>query len=193
MIGGGFDESWFEELTPEGNKPIDSLNETLGCHTGSHIGLNLENPQPGFEYQWCLNPARPGGGHGDHLFIQSIGGQIVLDTDAEYAHYNSLYGEKSMDSIQQYRELVLVRITEDAARERREAVAEKSRRKLQMSGSGFLDGAGGDELAQGSNDGGGATRFSRRDHNTRLQSHGPNGPEPTEVWTPGDGITSRNR
>ena len=57
-LGGGSDREWIERLSSEGNRtnhglPVDG--EVVGCHVGPYAGLNLVNPQPGYEYIWMLN------------------------------------------------------------------------------------------------------------------------------------------
>ncbi len=59
MIGSGSDRKWLTPLDTQGNANPGSLgveDDVTGCHAGAYSGLNVCNAQPGFEYQWPLNP-----------------------------------------------------------------------------------------------------------------------------------------
>ena len=57
ILGGGADREWLEPLDEVGNREPDDdvevdFEKMIGCHTGVFSGLNVYDPQPGFEYIW---------------------------------------------------------------------------------------------------------------------------------------------
>ena len=93
MLGGGSDREWTEPLAADGNRRNIPLDErVVGCHTGNYIGLNVVNPQPGFEYAWYLSPSRSGASPADAFAIYSVGGHVVNETDPERAYLSKIEG-----------------------------------------------------------------------------------------------------
>jgi hypothetical protein len=87
MLGGGKDTSWLQPLDDEGNRRPDDdigLETMIGCHAGAYSGLNVVNPQAGFEYKWERNTGP------DLLRARQHGGQVVHKGDQEMAAMWSL-------------------------------------------------------------------------------------------------------
>lgn len=188
MLGGGSDLEWLEPLDSEGNRRADHLpveGQMVGCHVGVFAGLNLMNAQPGFEYQWMLNPSRSGANPADSLQIHMIGGQIVKDGDDEFAAFKVMEGMESspLDTSTMYKELVLVRIPVERQRARMAAVQKKNARMLRKGPEeSFVGRASALESERYS--GRGPTRFALRDHQTEFKHDR----DTAEVSLPDSGI-----
>jgi hypothetical protein len=186
-LGGGSDREWLEPLDSEGNRnpeiPIEQ--RVIGDHVGPYAGLNLYNAQPGYEYQWCLNPARPGSGPADSLLIHEIGGQVVRDEDPEMAAFQKMEGLEAtgVDTATIFRELCLVRIPAERQRQRMQENRDKNNRMLRRGPEeSFVNRASYDERERYS--GRGPTRFAMRDHQTTFNHDN----DVVEVSLPDSGI-----
>ena len=192
MLGGSESREWLEAPTSEGHTRMDYVgiqDQTFGCHTGPHAGLNIVNPQAGCEYMWLRNPeaARDTAEMMSSRFeIASLDGEIVSLDDPEYAAYTKMFDKQSpIDSQTIYRELCLVRIPADKLQAKRDAEAEVSRQAIQPGGEAYVQQATTAELQAGE---GQATRFRRRDHGTQVREGGHDGAPVLESWTPDEGI-----
>jgi hypothetical protein len=187
MLGGGSDREWLEPLDAEGNRNPDLPIEdrVVGCHVGPYAGLNLYNPQPGFEYEWLLNPEGSLGGPAASLAIHEIGGQVVREGDPELAVFKTMegMGASATDTSTIFKELILVRIPEERQRARMQAHLEKNNRMLRkgpeesfVGKASYLEG----ERYSGR----GPTRFALRDHQTEFKHDR----DTVEVSLPDSGI-----
>lgn len=171
MLGGGADREWLEPLDYEGNRTNLPIEErVVGCHVGPYAGLNVCDPQPGFEYQWCLNPSRSGAGPADAMAIHAIGGQVVTMDDPEFAAYQKLegMGNAPLDMSTIYKELVLVRIPSERQAQRRQENLEKNAKMLRRGpAESFVAGASAAEQSARYNERG-PTRFAMRGHQTEF-------------------------
>ena len=191
-LGGGSDREWLEKLDSEGNRnpELGVEDRVVGNHTGSCSGLNLFNPQPGFEYQWMLNPARSGGHPGDAMEIHKVGGQVVVDGDPEYAAFKMMEGLQAtgVDTNTVFNELVLVRIPAEKQRERMQRHLDANARMLRKGPEeSFVNQASYDENERYS--GRGPTRFAMRDHQTIFK----HGHDTVEVSIPDSGIVRTDK
>ncbi len=164
------DREWMEPLDAEGNRMNLPIEErVVGNHVGPYAGLNICDPQPGFDYQWMLNPSRPNANPSDGLAIHAIGGQVVLDGDPEFAAFKKLEGmtNSALDTSTLYKELVLVRIPEERQAQRRQENLEENARRLRRDPADvFVSGTSHLESEQYS--GRGPTRFALRGHQTEF-------------------------
>jgi hypothetical protein len=188
MLGGGFDRSWLEGLDSEGNRnpEIGVENRVVGCHVGPYAGLNIYDAQPGWEYQWMLNPSRSGAGPADSLLIHEIGGTVVSEGDPEFAAFNSMEGMEAspLDTSQMFRELVLVKIPQERQAQRRRENMEKNARMLRAGPEeSFVNRASDLEREPRYNDRG-PTRFAMRGHQTQFNHDR----DTVEVSLPDSGI-----
>ena len=138
MIGSGAPREWLIPLDTSGNRDGEALDiegQVVGCHTGPYMGLCVHNPQPGFEYQWELNPNRggafdPAASHRVH----QLGGQIVRAEDPESAVYQKMQGgidqPAPLDSNTVFNELVFVRIPAENLRRHRMELVELNNKRL---------------------------------------------------------------
>jgi len=187
MLGGG-EERWMTPLDAEGNTDMTEhgvFENTIGCHDGDFIGLNVRNPLPGHEYVWLLNPNRTGGGMGDALAIQRLKGHIVTGEDPEMSVMEGLEGvdKQFLDTCSSFRELVLVRVPEEVMRARREQEHEKNLKMLKFGpAETFVSQA--DPLERTMYGNKGPTRFSQSDHSTYFNEGGQDG----EPHMPDSGI-----
>jgi len=184
MQGGGYDREWYAPLTPEGNRVTeDALDDTIGCHTGPYAGLNVPNPQPGYEYCWQLNTPR-------EVYRSELwGGEVVQGEDPEFAAYREDPDQTTVDTSRLYNELVLIRTPIEKVRARQ---LEEQRRAEEMvfgSGEDFVDRASALEADYGRRGGrrDGLTRFHRGDHRTEVETDG----KTTEFVTPEGGRVRR--
>jgi hypothetical protein len=183
MQGGGYDRKWYEPLKPDGNREIDIPEETIGCHTGPYAGLNVANPQPGYEYTWQLND------HRQILLSRMRGGEVVTGSDPEFSVYSANIEDMDttpLDSSQLYKELVLIRTPIEKVREQRLQEQQKAEAMARGSVRDYLDQVGPVEADYGRRDGRGPTRLTRSDHSMELEEDG----RTTAVWTP-HGIVRR--
>ena len=186
-LGGGNDRSWLEPLDSEGNRNPDLGIEhrVVGCHVGPYAGLNVYDPQPGFEYQWMLNPEGNMGGPAASLQIHTIGGQVVKDGDQEFAAFKVMEGMQATgtDTSSIFNEVILVRIPEARQRQRQQENLEKNARMLRKGPEeSFVNRASHDERERYS--GRGPTRFALRDHQTEFNHDR----DTVEVSLPDSGI-----
>ena len=187
MLGGGSDREWIETLDSEGNRNpgLDVEEHMIGCHVGPYSGLNVFNPQPGFDYEWLMNPSRSGGGPADAIAIQILQGQIVKEEDPEFAAFRAMDGMENvpLDTSTMFRELVLVRIPEEVQHARRKETADKNAKMLRKGPEeSFVNSASAAERERYS--GRGPTRFAMRGHQTEF-THGR---DTVEVSLPDSGI-----
>ena len=190
MLGGGSQREWLEPLDSEGNRRGHDLlveGRMVGCHLGNFAGLNVCDPQPGFEYEWMMNPSREGANIADGMRIQQLGGQVVKDGDPEFAafkHMEGMGGGTSLDTSTIYKELVLVRIPAERQRARLAAINEKNKRMLRRGPEETFVG-GASELEQSSRyNERGPTRFAMGDHRTEFKHDR----DTVEVSLPNSGI-----
>ena len=162
-----------------------SPGTVIGCHTGQHEGLNVTNPQPGYEYSWAIND-RAG-----HTGIMTSGAQVVQANDPEYAVYQTnLHDPKhatSLDSTHTFNELVLVRTsiaTVEAKRAREQAQRDSMLRGSAVEES-YLGGADAEQRALEANYGESNYRIMGPEHATsnRAGGIGESAPE-TSRWAP---------
>lgn len=190
MIGAGANREWLVPLDVEGNRPSehhDIDGTVVGSHTGPYAGLNIYNPQPGFEYQWELNPHK--GGQFDPASshrIHQLGGQIVRTEDPEFAVYQKMEGGADqpapLDSNTVFNELVLVRIPSENLRRHREELDTKNQRRLRRGPEeAFVNNTGSTEASYTSR---GPTRFRLSDHRSEFHQGG----RAEEISTPDSGI-----
>ncbi len=181
----GDDRSWFVPLDDEGNRPMDSFVDdsealpTLGCHTGNAAGFNIVNPQPGYTYAWENNT------EADRIRAKMRGGEFVQPGDQESSTLSrmaGLYGDGFGDGTTQ-RGLVLVRYSEDAVRQRREAEQAKAEAIRTGGAEEFLRGI---TNAEAEASGGEHTRFRHKSHSLTTYSDG--GKNQISHWSPEDGI-----
>jgi len=188
MLGGGSQREWLEPLDAEGNRRSDDLpidGQLVGCHIGDYAGLNLVNPQPGFEYEWLLNPATARNSTAASLQIHSLGGQIVSEGDPEFAAFKLMEGLEStpLDTSTMYKELVLVRIPVERQRARMAKIEEKNKKMLRRGPEeSFVGRASALESERYS--GRGPTRFALRSHQTDFKHDS----DSVEVSLPDSGI-----
>ena len=186
-LGGGYDRAWLTELDPYGNTKMDAYDvyeDTQGSHAGDFAGMNVCNPQPGFEYVWELNPQRQGARVADGMKIFQNQGQIVKEGDPEMAALGKMIGVEVsfLQTTAQFQELVLVRYPAEVMQVRREKIDEMNKQQLRKGpAEGFIARADPLESMYSS---GGATRFRRSDHNTTFMAND----QETEVHTPDAGI-----
>jgi len=182
MQGGGYDRQWYESLREDGTKEMDIGAETIGCHTGPYAGLNVANPQPGYEYSWQINDPR-------EIYRSQIkGGEVVQGSDPEFSVYqNEDPNQTSLDTSQLYKELVLIRTPIEKVREQR--LEEQRRAEIMVRGSveDYANQASALEADYGRKDGRGSTRFARAEHMVEYEADG----KTEAVWTPDSGIVRR--
>jgi hypothetical protein len=189
MLGGGADRSWLEPLDAEGNRrndlPVE--DQMIGCHLGNFAGLNVLNPQPGFEYEWMLYPPTARNSTAASLEIGRLGGSMVREGDPEYAAFSEMEGMQgsAIDTAVVYNnELVLVRIPVEKQRARMAAIEEKNQRMLRKGPEdAFVGGASGLEQSPRYNERG-PTRFAMRDHQTEFKHDR----DTVEISIPSSGI-----
>jgi hypothetical protein len=182
MQGGGYDRKWYEPLDSQGVRNMDIPEETVGCHTGPFSGLNVVNPQPGYDYCWQINDPR------EILRSRMQGGVVVQGSDPEFSVYQNEDPEQTpLDTSQLYKELVLIRTPIETVRERR--LKEQHRAEVMARGSvnDFVDQASPAEADYGRRDGRGSTRLTRGDHSIEIEADG----RTEAIWTPGSGIVRR--
>jgi len=186
MLGGGSDREWLEPLDSDGNRTNLPIEErVVGCHVGPYAGLNVVDPQPGFEYQWMLNPSRSGASPADSLRIHVIGAQVVRDEDPEFAAFQKMEGMTAspLDTSAIFKELVLVRIPSATVEKHRRENLEKNARMLRKGpAESFVSRAS--QLESEKYSGRGPTRFASRDHHTEFKHDR----DSVEVSLPDSGI-----
>ncbi len=187
MLGGGYDREWLEPLDSEGNRnpELPITERVIGCHVGPYAGLNLYNAQPGYEYEWLMNPNRAGANPADSLLIHEIGGQVVKDDDPELAVFKTMEGMEgsAVDTSTVFRELVLVRIPAERQAARMQAHVDKNNKMLRKGPEeSFVNRAS--HLEGERYSGRGPTRFALRDHQTQFK----HGHDTVEVSLPDSGI-----
>ncbi len=169
--GGGAQE-WLQELTPEGNIVTEGDLDIRGCHKGFYTGLNVVNPQPGFEYQWPLNNLR------SIQLARQRGWRQVQGDDPEMAGFRtSIMGDHDdsdqvtpLDTSDVFQDVVLMRIPSEQLGEIREGQANDRKASLQGGGtSAYLHGARHDEIMSGH---GRTTRFAHAHHGVELTEGG---------------------
>jgi len=190
VIGAGADREWLIPLDTEGNRPSEHYNiegNVVGCHIGPYAGLNVNNPQPGFEYQWEVNPHKGGSFNpaASHR-IHQLGGQIVKTDDPEFAVYQLMEGGSNqpapLDTNTVFNELVLVRIPAENLRRSREELSALNQRRLRRGPEeAFVNHTVGAEASYSSR---GPTRFRLADHRSEFHQGG----RAEEISTPDSGI-----
>jgi hypothetical protein len=187
MLGGGSEREWLEPLDSEGNRNPDLpiTERVVGCHVGPYAGLNLYNPQPGFEYEWLCNPEGHLGGPAAALQIHEIGGQVVTDSDPEIAAIKTMEGMESnpLDTSTVFKELILVRIPAERQHQRMQEIADKNKRMLRRGPEESFVGRA-SSLESERYSGRGPTRFAMRGHQTDFNR----GHDTVEVSLPDSGI-----
>jgi len=190
VLGGGADRLDLEPLDFEGNRDMDNLEASLGCHVGDSAGLNLFGAQEGFVYSWANDNDR------DRLLVRSRGGQIVQAGDPEMAAYQAMVGhtQTDLDSAHTgYPGVILVRTPIEIERRRREE--EDQRRRALLRGGGVESTyiqrglRNPEEAAAGAAAGRSSLRFARKDHVTRVTAGPSEEAQVLDGWGPGDGIS----
>ena len=190
MLGGGSDRLDLEPLNFEGNRDLDNLDASYGCHAGDSAGLNVFNPQVGFVYSWANDNAR------DRLLVRQRGAQIVQSGDPEMAAYQSMIGHTAtdLDSAQTgYPGVILVRTPIEIERRRRGEEAQRRRALLRGGGaeSSYIQSGlrNPEEATARASAGRTSLRFARRDHGTRVTAGSGEEAPVVDAWGPGDGIS----
>ena len=184
ILGGGADRAWLEPLDPEGNRDPgyegeEEFDSMVGCHTGNFFGLNVCNPEPGFEYVWERNTDK------DKLRCVRQGGRMVDANDREFAAVRNILGVPEgspLDSLNIYNDVVLFKYPESAIRRKREQEQKKARNMVRGGAKAFIDRASEaeKEIARGR-----ATRFARSDHTIEAEDISGN---LVDHWGPEKGI-----
>jgi hypothetical protein len=182
MQGGGQDRAWYGPLLEDGTREMDLGERTIGCHTGPYAGLNVVNPQEGFEYRWGLNDPR------ELLRARMAGSEVVQADYPEYSAYRALDDptRTSIDTSELYQELVLLRTPTEKVRERRQREQEMAERSVRGSVDSYTDRAGALEADLARRDGK-PTRFARSDHMVEFEEDG----RAASVWTHESGVVRR--
>jgi len=186
-LGGGTDREWCERLDSDGNRNphIGVEEQVVGCHVGVYAGLNLYNAQPGWEYQWMMNPSRTGSSPADSLQIHQIGGKVVQADDPEFAAFNKMEGMQAspLDTSNIFNELVLVKIPAERMAKRRQENVDKNARMLRAGPEeSFVRQAS--DVESERYQGRGPTRFAMRGHQTQFNHDR----DTVEVSLPDSGI-----
>jgi hypothetical protein len=183
MLGGGRDRADLTPYDPEAFLESDDPNDLMGCHTGSFMGLNVSNPQPGFFYAWA-DDSRAG-----MMRARIKGYHVVGAEDPEMAGYRRMSGHdhQDLDSANTgFPGVVLVR--RSAKDERRIKEEEQVKRDdLLRSGAteeAFLDGASAQERQLS------GERFVRPDHRSYSTTGVGENSQVIDAWTPSRGISS---
>ena len=180
---GGRDLADLEPWDPESFDP-DNPHSMMGNHTGQFLGLNIQNPQPGFIYaHWT-----------PHKILQARlkGYEVVTSEMPERcaSHQIEDTDHVDVDSTQAgYPGLVLVRRPISEERRLREEEAEEHRRLMRdgAAESAYLNGKTAVE-AQYSRPGR-ETRFIREDHQTVVTDGFGDDARHIESWSPNQGIS----
>ncbi len=195
MLGGGSDRKWLVPLDTRGNAQLGSQGvegEIVGSHTGDYAGLNVRNPQPGYEYQWPLNPMGQNGNFDPAAMhkIHQMGGEMVKEGDPEMAVYRLFQNgleAAPLDSNTVYRELCLVRIPSAVMQRKREEQNDLNLRRLRRGPEEQYVRQASQSEGQYSSQG--PTRFRLSTHHSELQSGG----KMTDILTPdADVVQSEN-
>ena len=180
-FGGGKNREWLKPLTSEGHIDTEDpdLDNMIGCHTGNFIGLNVLNPQPGFEYIWERNTGQ------SIARARMRGGQIVQADDPERAAMSKLmssHGRTSMDSSDVYGDVILMKYPEAAIRSIRAKEQAKAQAMMRGGAAEYAERASAieEQMSRGM-----PSRFKRRDHALQSRDSGDN---VVDQWSPGGGI-----
>ena len=182
ILGGGADREWLEPLDEHGNREADideEFESMIGCHVGNFYGLNVFNPEPGYEYVWERATDK------DKLRCIREGGRPVDAQDPEFAAVRSVLGANEgapLDTLNIFNDVVLFKYPESAIRRKREQEQEKARIKLSGGARAFADRA---TEAERMFSPGRATRFARKDHQIDYQDSGN---VSVDQWSPDKGI-----
>jgi len=182
ILGGGGDREWLEPLDELGNKERDideEFDTMVGCHTGTFFGLNVYNPEPGFEYVWERDTQK------DKLRCIREGGRPVDANDREFAAVRHVLGAEDgapLDSLNIFNDVVLFKYPESAIRRKREQEQNKAQSMLRGGAQSFTDRATEAErmFAHGR-----STRFARADHRNDFEDSSGN---LVDQWNPDKGI-----
>lgn len=172
-LQGGGDRGWLVPLRADGrSQQREDAVDVVGCHRGDYAGLNVANPQPGYEYQWGNN--RPQ----SVLGARARGWTPVRDGDPDCPAYELVdeYNDSTdtptqLDTIKPFGGLILLRTPVENLRRLHEDHDKESAARLQGSAEGYLQGASYEEQALGRSHEGKylPTRFARREHGTTVQ------------------------
>lgn len=168
-LGGGRSSFRMTPMREDGRtrkwEDIDSNIDILGCHAGDSAGMNIVNPQPGFEYQWVRSDAT------SQMLERQKGGTPIAADDPEAPAYtigltDTSDGPTPLDSGMAYKDVVLYRYPSDRMAERHKEDAARAERAVTGAADQYLHGASPAELSTSS---GARTRFARRDHALQMQ------------------------
>lgn len=171
-IGGGRGTFRLTPMRPDGTtRQWDKFNveDIQGCHAGDYAGLNIYNPVPGYLYQWIRNTGT------SMTRERGKGGVPVTSDDPDKPAFAVALSDDesdyptSLDTSQQYGDVVLFRYPEERVRARREQSARRAKMQISSAGKNYLEGASAAEF-QGS--GGRSTRFARTEHSTYVEGDG---------------------
>lgn len=189
-IQGGGSREWLTPLDPRGNLPHESGDsvEVVGAHKGFFTGLNIVNPQAGYEYQWSLrNPNQI-------MSARQRGWRTVTGDDPEMAAFRTaVYGDEDdtdtptdLDTSNVFNELVLMKIPAGKLRAIRDQQKLESQNSLHGAGyRSFMGGVTDEEMLHIGK--GEQSRFAMRGHG--LEYHDDD--RVYKTWTPEQGIVER--
>lgn len=176
MIGGGRDRAELVEYDPDQYNESDDPNRTAGCHRGMYAGLNVHNPQAGWNYGWADDSPQ------SVMRARLAGYQIVHEDDPERAGYKGMIGHDHQDldsSSAGFPGVVFMK--RSAENERRVRAEEQDlRSKLLRGGNAentYLNGAKAHEIESG------GERFATKNHRT-YATEGSNPDNPAvDSWS----------
>jgi hypothetical protein len=186
MLGGGKDREWLRPLTDEGSVDVDGspeLDNLVGCHKGPFIGLNIPNPEAGFEYVW--ENRKPS----EVMRAKMRGGIRVSAQDPEAVALRAFQDEhvgknesSELDSHYDFNDVTLFKYPVAAIRRIREEEQARAGAMMRGGAAEFADRASAIEqhMSRGKD-----TRFRRKDHGMQLVDRAEN---VLDEWKPEDGI-----
>lgn len=178
MLGGGKSREWLRPLTPEGRLDTDdpNLDDMVGCHKGDFVGLNVINPDPGFEYVWELNRPR------DIMRAKMRGGIRVGADEPESAAMAHLTDstDTPVDGYHTFGDVTLFKYPIDKIAKIR---AEESARAQAMMRGGAAEFVSKATKLEQEMSRGQATRFKARNHGLQYLDGQEN---VVDTWNPGD-------
>jgi hypothetical protein len=157
MPGGGLPREWLRPLRRDGH--LNDPNDALGCHRGDFEHLNVVNAQPGFRYYYARNKS------GSIARFLRQGWELVTsDHPEKMGHIHNPHYSDNPSGLQQYEELVLMRIPTEVAAQRRQERAAQVKAQLTGATKEFLEES--DTDLQGR-----PIRYRRDEHVVRYGGH----------------------
>jgi hypothetical protein len=182
MLGGGRDRKDLIGWDPDQFEASTDPAKAAGCHTGKFSGLNVQNPQPGWEYAHARDTRE---GITEARLNRY---QVVQQGDPELAAYqndpNSPFSDTD-SAAAGYPGVVFVRRSPEDSRLIR-GEEQKKRDALMRGGDteqAFLSGRSAAEESSG------GKRFISPDHRSHTTSGYDEGSEVIDSWTPDRGIS----